>query len=154
MTATDARETRPVMPEECTLADGEWETWRAITLLVTTLPAVFDTQLQRDSDVSFLEYTVMAHLSSRPDRSTRLSDLAAHANCERSRLSHLLTRLETRGFVTRAPDPDDGRHMTATLTRAGHAHLAAAAPGHISLVRSLIFNRLDPTQQQLLREIA
>lgn len=142
------------MPDECTLDEGERETWRALMLLITTLPTAFDTQLQRDSGLSLLEYTVMAHLSSRPDRTARLSDLARHGNCERSRLSHLLTRLEARGFVARSADPDDGRHMRATLTEAGRAHLADAVPGHINLVRSLIFNRLDATEQHFLREIA
>jgi DNA-binding MarR family transcriptional regulator len=150
----DVPGTERTAQDHCPLVDGEWETWRAITLLVTTLPAQFDAQLQHDSALSFLEYTVMAHLSSREDGTARLSELVAHANCERSRLSHLISRLEARGFIVRSLDPDDARQARVTLTEAGHAHLAGAAPGHIALVRRLIFETLDQDEQRLLREIA
>jgi MarR family len=55
-----------------------------------------------------------------------------------SRLSHLIKRLEARGYVHRQPDPTDGRYTIAILTSAGYHKLVAAAPAHVAAVRALV----------------
>jgi DNA-binding MarR family transcriptional regulator len=75
----------------------------------------------------------------------RMSLLAVLANSELSRLSHLISRLEKRGFVRREPDPRDGRFTNAILTEAGLEHLTAAAPDHVAQVRELVIDALDDT---------
>ena len=112
------------------LSEDELETWHALNLLIARLPAVLGEQLQRDSSLSLVEYYVLAGLSDQPDRTIRMSTLAALANSELSRLSHLVRRLERRGLVRREPDPTDGRFTHAILTDEGLAHLEGAAPGH------------------------
>jgi DNA-binding MarR family transcriptional regulator len=62
----------------------------------------------------------------------------------------VVARLERRGWVRRDPCPDDGRATLATLTDAGFARLAAAAPGHVEAVRAYVIDALDPAQ---LREL-
>jgi hypothetical protein len=42
------------------------EAWRAIAKLMALLPTALEHQLQRDSQVSYLEYHVLAHLSEQP----------------------------------------------------------------------------------------
>ena len=69
--------------------------------------------MQCDSDLSFVEYYVLASLSDQPEYTMRMSRLAVLANSELSRLSHLMSRLEKRGFVLREPDPADGRYKAA-----------------------------------------
>ncbi len=76
----------------------------------------------------------------------RMSALADLANSSLSRLSHLVKRLEDRGFVRREPDPSDGRFTNAILTDEGFATLAAAAPAHVAHVRSLVIDVLSPEQ--------
>lgn len=136
------------------LGPDELDTWHALNLLVAKVPAVLGEQLQRDSNLSFVEYYVLAGLSDHPDRTIRMSSLAALANSELSRLSHLIGRLERRGFVRREPDPSDGRFTHAILTDEGLAHLEAAAVGHVALVRRIVFDVLDPQQQHALRTAA
>jgi DNA-binding MarR family transcriptional regulator len=136
------------------LTPDEMETWRALHLLLARLPTALGSQLQCDSDLSLVEYYVLAGLSDQPDHTIRLSELAVLANSELSRLSHLVTRLEKRGFVRRAPDPTDGRFTTATLTGRGRAHLVNAAPGHVEQVRRLIFDVLGRDEQHALRDAA
>jgi DNA-binding MarR family transcriptional regulator len=111
------------------------------------LPAILGEQLQRDSGLSFVEYYVLAGLSDQPDHTIRMSNLAALANSELSRLSHLVRRLEGRGLVRREPDPSDGRFTHAILTPEGFAHLKEAAPGHVAQVRDAVFDVLGPEQQ-------
>ncbi len=136
------------------LTPDELETWRALHLLLAKLPTALGSQLQCESELSFVEYYVLASLSDQPDHTIRMSDLAALANSELSRLSHLMRRLETRGLVRREPDPTDGRFTNAILTDRGLAHLTDAAPGHVDLVRQLVFDALDADQQHALRSAA
>lgn len=136
------------------LSPDELETWHALNLLLARLPAALGEQLQRDSDLSVVEYYVLAGLSDQPGHTIRMSNLAMLANSELSRLSHLVRRLEGRGFVRREPDPSDGRFTHAILTDEGAAHLRDAAPGHVARVRQLVFDVLDPEQQHALRTAA
>ena len=136
------------------LTPDELETWRALNLLLAKLPAALGAQLHCDSDLSFVEYYVLAGLSDQPNHTLRMSNLAVLANSELSRLSHLIRRLERRGFVRREPDPTDGRFTHAILTGAGLAHLERAAPRHVEQVRRLVFDVLDLEQQHALRDAA
>ena len=76
----------------------------------------------------------------------RMSSLAEVTNASLSRLSHLFKRLAERGLVRREPDPADGRFTNAILTDEGFQALAAAAPGHVAHVRSLVIDVLSPEQ--------
>jgi len=82
----------------------------------------------------------------------RMSELAAAINASLSRLSHIAKRLEGQGFITRRPDAADGRYTNAVLTDAGMAAVVASAPGHVTAVRSLVFDALTPEQMRGLRE--
>jgi DNA-binding MarR family transcriptional regulator len=134
------------------LSPDELDTWKALNLVLWALPGALGAQLQRDSGLSFLEYYVLAGLSDQPDRTMRLSQLAVLANSELSRLSHLIRRLENRGLVRREPDPADGRFTNAILTDDGYAELVKAAPAHVELVRQLVFDPLNETEQRALRK--
>jgi DNA-binding MarR family transcriptional regulator len=70
-----------------------------------------------------------------------------------SRLSHTVRRLETRGWVRRAPLPSDGRLTIATLTESGYAKIVASAPDHVRLVRSLVVDALSERQLKQLAAI-
>jgi DNA-binding MarR family transcriptional regulator len=113
---------------------------------MTWLPWSIDQQLQRDSKLRMVEYQVLAMLSDSPERTMRMSSLAEVTNASLSRLSHLVERLERRGFVRREPDPTDGRFTNAILTEKGLQTLAEAAPGHLTHVRSLVIDVLSPEQ--------
>ncbi|WP_433019108.1 MarR family winged helix-turn-helix transcriptional regulator [Kribbella sp. CA-294648] len=117
------------------------------------LPGVLDYQLQRDSGLTHFEYVVMAGLSESPDHTRRMSDLAGFANGSLSRLSHVVKRLEKRGFVIRRPDAEDGRITVAELTDAGYEQVVAAAPGHVAAVREYVIDALTPEQLGQLKAI-
>ncbi|MFC1443074.1 MarR family transcriptional regulator [Streptacidiphilus sp. N1-10] len=125
--------------------------WRELTFLMGQLPTVLDAQLKRDAGLSYLEYYVMAGLTEQPNHEMRLSDLASRSSAELSRLSHLISRLERRGFVRRMTDGDDRRFTRAVMTEAGLAHMAEAAPAHVEEVRGLVFDVLDDSEVEVLR---
>lgn len=141
-------------PEPRWLTAMQQRAWRELTILMAHLPAVLEAQLKRDAGLSYLEYYVMAGLSEMPDRASRLSDLARFVNSELSRLSHLVSRLEQRGFMKRVIDCNDGRYTKAVLTDAGYAHLAEAAPAHVTEVEKFVFDVLDDADVEALRRCA
>ena len=128
------------------LTAAEVGSWLSVVRLMTWLRWSIDQQLRRDSNLGMVEYQVMARLSGSPERTLRMSALADLANASLSRLSHLVKRLEGRGFVRREPDPSDGRFTNAILTGQGFQALAEAAPGHAAHVRSLVIDVLSPEQ--------
>ena len=128
------------------LTDAELQAWLSVVRLMTWLPSALDQQLRRDSKLGMAEYQALAMLSRSPDRTMRMSSLAAATGASLSRLSHLIERLEGRGLVRREPDPVDGRFTNAILTEYGARTLAEAAPGHVAHVRSLVIDALSAEQ--------
>jgi DNA-binding MarR family transcriptional regulator len=134
--------------EPAWLTPEEQTAWRPIAALLFRLPGALDAQLQKEAGVSHFEYLVLAHLSEAPDRTLRMSDLAALASGSLSRLSHVVSRLENRGWVRREPCPGDRRFINAVLTEEGWAKVVATAPGHVDAVRKLLVDVLTPQQLQ------
>jgi DNA-binding MarR family transcriptional regulator len=128
------------------LTPEELKSWLTVVRLMSWLPWSIDRQLRRDSNLAMVEYQVLAMLSSGPDRTRRMSLLAEWANVSLSHLSRIVSRLEQRGLVRREPDPTDGRFTNAILTDQGLQTIAAAAPGHIAHVRSIVIDVLSPEQ--------
>jgi DNA-binding MarR family transcriptional regulator len=95
----------------------------------------------------------MAGLSEAPERTRRMSDIAAFADGSLSRLSQVVSRLERKGWVRRSPDPTDGRYTLATLTGAGWDKVVETAPGHVGDVRRLVFDPLTKAQVRQLTNI-
>ena len=82
-----------------------------------------------------------------------MSELAALASGSLSRLSHVVSRLENKGWVRREPCPGDGRFINAVLTDAGWEKVLATAPGHVAAVRKLVLDALTPAEFHELGEI-
>lgn len=137
---------RPADPAPRWLEGVEAEAWLRLIGVIIRLPAAMDTQLQRDAGLSHFEYIVMVNLSNAADHVLRMSQLAAQCHSSLSRLSHVVARLERRGWLRREPCPDDGRATLARMTDAGFAKLASAAPGHVEAVRALVIDALDKQQ--------
>lgn len=136
------------------LSPEQLSAWVRFIGVVELLPGVLDSQLQRDSGLSHFEYYVLAILSEAPDRTLRMTGLAARTNATLPRLSHVVTRLEKRGFVSRAVCDADRRAMNARLTDAGWDAVVEAAPGHARTVRSQVFEPLSDEQVAQLHTIS
>jgi DNA-binding MarR family transcriptional regulator len=140
--------------DSATLAGDDLATWSALATVLEWLPAALDAQLLRDSGVTHFEYGILYALANADGRTLRMSVLAGYANSSLSRLSRATTRLETRGWVARSPDPQDGRYTLATLSEAGQDKVDDATPGHVGTVNRLVLDALTKTQAKQLREIS
>jgi DNA-binding MarR family transcriptional regulator len=136
------------------LSDAEQAAWRPFIALLLRLPAVLDAQLQQDAGISQFDYLVLSGLSEAPERTLRMSELAATASSSLSRLSHVVSRLEARGWVRRESCPGDGRFINAVLTEEGWQKVVATAPGHVAAVRELLISALTKEEFERLGAIS
>lgn len=127
--------------------------WRLLAGVLALVPDQIEGQLQRDAGIGQFSYGVLVALSEAPGRVLRMSELARITRGSRSRLSHSVATLERQGWVRRERTDDDGRGNLAVLTDAGYAKIVAAAPGHVDVVRSLIFEALRDEQLDQLEAI-
>ena len=79
------------------LSDEQQAVWRHFVALLIRFPAALDAELQKDAGITQFDYLVLSGLSEAPGRTLRMSELAATASSSLSRLSHVVSRLETKG---------------------------------------------------------
>jgi DNA-binding MarR family transcriptional regulator len=130
------------MTEPRWLNADERRAWLAILSINTLLPAALDSQLHTAGKVSLFDYNVMAMLSEAEGHFLPMSQLAARTSSSLSRLSHVVSKLEKRGWLERRPHPRDARVTTAHLSDAGMATLVELAPGHVEAVRTKFLDAL------------
>jgi len=125
------------------LSGEQQAAWRPFVALLLRLPAALDAQLQKDAGITQFDYLVLSALSETPGRTLRMSELAATASSSMSRLSHVVSRLEAKGWVRREACPGDGRFINAVLTDEGWEKVKETAPGHVAAVRELLVSTLS-----------
>ena len=131
----------------------EQKAWRAWLYSSLLLQDRLDRELTRETGISHAYYEILVQLSEAPSRTLRMSQLAERSLSSRSRLSHAVSRLEERGWVRRQVCEEDGRGQLAVLTDDGFAALEAAAPVHVTGVRTHLFDQLSPQQVENMRDI-
>jgi DNA-binding MarR family transcriptional regulator len=125
------------------LSEEQQAAWRPFVALLLRLPTALDAQLQKDAGITQFDYLVLSGLSEAPAHTLRMSELAATANSSLSRLSHVVSRLEAKGWVRREACPGDGRFINAVLTDEGWEKVKETAPGHVAAVRELLVGTLS-----------
>ena len=128
------------------LSDEQQRIWRDYLAMTGRLNTAMHRQLQQDCELSLSDYDVLVALSERGP--LRIYELGELIGWEQSRVSHQLRRMRGRGLLERKGDGDDRRGATVALTDAGMAALQTAAPGHVELVRSVMFDGLSDDEQQ------
>ncbi len=136
------------------LDDRERAAWVRLAAVLELLPGILDSQLRRDAQLTHFEYYSLAMLSEAPERTLRMTALAAQTNSTLPRLSHVIRRLEERGFVGRFPCPEDARATNVRLRPEGWKTVQSAAPGHVENVREQVIDALSAEQVDQLHEIA
>lgn len=135
------------------LDEAERAAWLRFVMLLELMPGVLDSQLRRDAGVSHFDYFVMAMLSEAPEHTLRMTGLATLTNATLPRLSHVVSRLEDKGYVERRPCEEDRRATNAILTDKGWDKVVEVAPMHVEHVRHQVVDALSAEQLVQLREI-
>jgi DNA-binding MarR family transcriptional regulator len=132
------------------LDEREAGVWRGFLEASQQLVAAMDRQLVRESQLSGAEFAVLVPLSEHADGVVRARDLGKSLGWDRSRLSHLLKRMEARGLLERKNCSSDARGLDVEITPDGRNAIEQAAPGHLEFVRTHFFDRLTRDEQDAL----
>jgi DNA-binding MarR family transcriptional regulator len=132
------------MVEPRWLGAAQQRDWRAFIDGSLRLAEALEQDLKKRHGLSMAEYEIMVRLSEAPDRTMRMAELAWCASQSRSRLSHTVTRLERAGLVERRSCAGDKRGVEAVLTEKGYTALAETAPSHVTAVRDLFVDVVEP----------
>src|SRR5256884_4538805 len=117
--------------------------WKAYRDLYQELSTVMEDQLLRDAGLWGSEYAARVELSPTPDGVLRARELGSELDWDRSRLSHLVGRMEKRRLVAREECEEDARGSMVRLTDAGRATVDGVAPEHSEAIRRYFFNALS-----------
>jgi DNA-binding MarR family transcriptional regulator len=126
------------------LTDDQQRVWRSFLSLQGRLDAAMQRQLQRECGLSLADYEILVILSEQGEM--RNFHLNRALGWEQSRLSHQLRRMRERDLVARHGSELDKRGSTVVITETGAAALRAAAPGHVELVRTVLFDPMTTDQ--------
>src|SRR4051794_22966345 len=89
-----------------------------------------DNDLRREQALAVTEFDVLITLFNARSGRVRMSALADRVQLSPAGLTHLVTRLERDGMVSREVDPADRRKWFTVLTEHGDAVLRAARRTH------------------------
>jgi DNA-binding MarR family transcriptional regulator len=130
----------------------QMRTYFALTEAVSLLQYAVREQLQAEGGLSYVQFEVLAKLvdAGRPLTMTELADGVVYS---RSGLTHQAGLLEDAGLITREVSPHDKRATVVDITKAGRARVAKVLPGHIEVVRDLLYGTLSEEDVRILGDI-
>ncbi|ORW84649.1 MarR family transcriptional regulator [Mycobacterium sp. IEC1808] len=128
------------------------QTYFALMEAVSLLQYAVREQLQADGGLSYVQFEILAKLADAEGPLT-MTDLADGVVYSRSGLTHQAGLLEKEGLITRASSPDDQRATVVTITATGRARVATVLPGHIEVVRELLFDSLSDRDVRTLGDV-
>ena len=135
------------------LEPEEMIAWRSFLDAHQLLMTRLDRELRSQSTLGLTEYTILVRLSESEDRTLRMATLAADTGVSRSRLTHIVARLESRGILEREKSAEDRRGVKCHLTDEGFALLAETAPVHVTGVREHLIDLMSPEETQVLADV-
>lgn len=134
------------------LTADQQQVWRTYLDATSRLMRHLEAEL-RQFDLDLGEYEIMVRLSEAPNHAMRMSELADQVGQSRSRLTHTVTRMGSKGLIARGTCPGDRRGVMASLTEEGYAFLVKVAPYHVASVREILVDPVDPEDFQVLGRV-
>jgi len=117
------------------------------------LVPLIDAELVRATGMPLRWYDVLLELEAAPDRRLRMVELGDAVVLSRTRVSRVVDELIEAGFVTRQPNPDDGRSAFAAISPAGRRAFRRAAPVYLDRIRTHLGARVGRRDAAALRDI-
>lgn len=102
-----------------------------------------DKSLQKRSGLGLHQFEVLLFLGVfAKDGTMRLSDIRQSLPLSQSRVSRVVTELESRGLVARSGDPEDSRAVLVTILDDGVELFKSAQDPHLDDLDELLFSHL------------
>jgi DNA-binding MarR family transcriptional regulator len=134
------------------LTDEEWQLWHVWMEAQRVLAGEVDRSLQAEAGISKAEFSVLVTLRAASDSELRVGDLAATLRWEKSRVAHLLTRMERRGLIDRTEAGAARRRTAIGLSPKGREAVESALRVHARSVRRAFFDRVTAEQAAAIRD--
>ena len=115
----------------------------ALIEVVGLLRHAVERQLREAGNLSYVQFQLLARLGDSATGSHRMTDLADGVVYSRSGLTYQAGLLEKAGLVTARPPRRRARHHGHDH-RGGPRAACAGVPGHIEVVRQMLFARSPP----------
>lgn len=135
------------------LDPGQQAAWRGFLRSHAELSATLNRELLNESGLSIQDYGVLVALSESSSGRMRSFELGRILAWEKSRVSHHITRMVSRGLVTRVKCPTDQRGAFVEITPRGRKAIASAAPGHVASVRRYFVDLMSAKELETLTRI-
>ncbi len=112
--------------------------WRTLTALHGMIETALERALQREHDLSVVEFTVLDALNRQHGFHLRVHQLARATALSASATTRLINRLEGRELICRFLCEDDRRGIYTELTHDGRQLLELARPTHDDTLRAAL----------------
>ena len=129
--------TKPLSPQELRV-------WHAFKLMGEDVMERVGRDIARATGLSGPDFGVLSRLAGHGSGEMRQQTLAESMGWDKSRLSHHLTRMQTKQLVVR--HEADKRVVLVAITKQGRSKLDAARPVHAESVRRNLLSRLSAQQ--------
>jgi DNA-binding MarR family transcriptional regulator len=128
--------------------------WRGFLAWTDSIKANVARDLAAGTDLSPADFEILIRLVEVPEHACEQGALTEALDWSASRISHQLSRMATRGYVTRH-GVGVGRRMQVTLTDVGAAKISDSLAAHAAAVRTHFLQKLTPAlADELGRDIA
>ena len=124
-----------------------WELYFTTTARLTER---IEAALKCQASLSMPEYSVLLMTDRAGEEGIRPSRRAHEVVFSRSRLTHTMKRLESRGLIERRPCEGDGRGGLVSLTQAGKTLFDEAALVQRDVIRRLFLDDITPEEIDML----
>jgi DNA-binding MarR family transcriptional regulator len=114
----------------------------ALMEAVSLLQHQVEQHLRTEGNLSWVQFQLLTRLAD-ADGQLTMTQLADGVVYSRSGLTYQAGLLEEAGLITRGPSLDDERSTLVTITEKGLALVARVLPGHVQVVRRLLFDPLS-----------
>jgi DNA-binding MarR family transcriptional regulator len=142
------------MSEVSDIPEADWAVWRSFVVMRRQLDRALEHQLQEDAGISVPDFEILLSLFKAPGNQLRGKELVELLAWEKSRVSHQVTRMASRGLVERRECPTDLRGSWITLLPEGRRAVLKASRGNALELRRLFFDVLSDDEKVTLGAIS
>lgn len=124
------------------ISDEEWLAWRGYRRLAALITGRIARDISEATGLSDQDFMILMELSKSPHAELLQRELQEYIEWDKSRLSHQLSRMSSRGLVQRNRKSSSG--ISVGITDAGRLLLDKARPVHAASVRRHFLDLLTP----------
>ena len=121
--------------------------WRGLLVWYESFTTDVERELTAATGLSAADFQILARLSEAPDGTIEQHALRTALCWSASRLSHQLTRMERRGYISRE-EVGPGTRMQIGITPSGEQAMRGSLQVHAQAVRHYLLDTLTPVHRR------